>query len=78
MVAMFQEDNGTSSVASSLLQVFSTMSLTRPTLLPSPSSSPFHSLKDLKPEERGLYLIHLLLTCANHNPQVLAWSLQGP
>ncbi|KAH0894963.1 hypothetical protein HID58_057392, partial [Brassica napus] len=67
MVVMFQEDNGTSSVASSPLQVFSTMSLTRPTLLPSPSSSPFHSLKDLKPEERGLYLIHLLLTCANHS-----------
>ncbi|KAF2610932.1 hypothetical protein F2Q70_00013697 [Brassica cretica] len=74
MVVMFQEDNGTSSVASSPLQVFSTMSLTRPTLLPSPSSSPFHSLKDLKPEERGLYLIHLLLTCANH---VASGSLQN-
>uniref|UniRef100_A0A1J3CM00 Scarecrow-like protein 3 n=1 Tax=Noccaea caerulescens TaxID=107243 RepID=A0A1J3CM00_NOCCA len=72
MVAMFQEDNGTSSVASSPLQVFSTMSLTRPTLLASPS--PFHCLKDLKPEERGLYLIHLLLTCANH---VASGSLQN-
>ncbi|CAA7048377.1 unnamed protein product [Microthlaspi erraticum] len=72
MVAMFQEDNGTSSVASSPLQVFSTMSLTRPTLLA--SSSPFHCLKDLKPEERGLYLIHLLLTCANH---VASGSLQN-
>ncbi|KAJ4866648.1 Scarecrow-like protein 3 [Raphanus sativus] len=70
MVTMFQEDNGTSSVASSPLQVFSTMSLTRPTLIPSPSS-PF---KDLKPEERGLYLIHLLLTCANH---VASGSLQN-
>jgi len=72
MVAMFQEDNGTSSVASSPLQVFSTMSLNRPTLLA--SSSPFHCLKDLKPEERGLYLIHLLLTCANH---VASGSLQN-
>ncbi|VVB00657.1 unnamed protein product [Arabis nemorensis] len=72
MVAMFQEDNGTSSVASSPLQVFSTMSLTRPTLIA--STSPFHCLKDLKPEERGLYLIHLLLTCANH---VASGSLQN-
>ncbi|CAN6927646.1 unnamed protein product, partial [Brassica oleracea] len=70
VVAMLQEDNGTSSVASSPLQVFSTMSLTRPALLSSPSS-PF---KDLKPEERGLYLIHLLLTCANH---VASGSLQN-
>ncbi|CAN8288376.1 unnamed protein product [Cochlearia groenlandica] len=68
---MFQEDNVTSSVSSSPLQVFSTMSLSRPTLL---SPSPFQSLKDLKPEERGLYLIHLLLTCASH---VASGSLQN-
>ncbi|CDY72339.1 BnaCnng77190D [Brassica napus] len=62
MVATFQEDTAPSSVSSSPLQVFSTMSLTRPTLLSSSSSS----FQDLKPEERGLILIHLLLTCANH------------
>ncbi|KAJ4896604.1 Scarecrow-like protein 3 [Raphanus sativus] len=72
MVATFQEDKVTSSVASSPLQVFSTMSLTRPpTLLLSSPSSPF---QDLKPEERGLFLIHLLLTCANH---VASGSLQN-
>ncbi|KAM7497112.1 hypothetical protein LguiA_021526 [Lonicera macranthoides] len=33
----------------------------------SPSfGSPYPWLKELKSEERGLYLIHLLLTCANH------------
>ncbi|KAF2547670.1 hypothetical protein F2Q70_00022078 [Brassica cretica] len=62
MVATFQEDTAPSSVSSSPLQVFSTMSLTRPTLLSSSSSS----FQVLKPEERGLILIHLLLTCANH------------
>ncbi|XP_010557511.1 PREDICTED: scarecrow-like protein 3 isoform X2 [Tarenaya hassleriana] len=36
--------------------------------------SPYPWLKDLKPEERGLYLIHLLLTCANH---VTSGSLQN-
>ncbi|XP_073054902.1 scarecrow-like protein 3 [Primulina eburnea] len=56
---MFQED-GSSSVTSSPLQMFPMMSL-------SPGfMSPYPWLKDLKPEERGLYLIHLLVTCANH------------
>ncbi|KAL2535831.1 Scarecrow-like protein 3 [Forsythia ovata] len=56
---MFQED-GSSSVTSSPLQMFPMMSL-------SPGfMSPYPWLKELKPEERGLYLIHLLVTCANH------------
>lgn len=56
---MFQED-GSSSVTSSPLQMFPMMSLS-PGLM-----SPYPWLKELKPEERGLYLIHLLVTCANH------------
>ncbi|KAI3461150.1 hypothetical protein Pfo_017813 [Paulownia fortunei] len=55
---MFQED-GSSSVTSSPL-MFPMMSLS-PGLM-----SPYPWLKELKPEERGLYLIHLLVTCANH------------
>jgi hypothetical protein len=35
-------------------------------LSPSLGSSPYPWLKELKSEERGLYLIHLLLTCGNH------------
>ncbi|XP_008227238.1 PREDICTED: scarecrow-like protein 3 [Prunus mume] len=59
MTPMFQ-DEGSSSATSSPLQFFSMMSL-------SPSlGSPYPWLKELKSEERGLYLIHLLLTCANH------------
>ncbi|KAL5565836.1 hypothetical protein UlMin_029000 [Ulmus minor] len=59
MAPMFQ-DEGSSSVTSSPLQFFSMMSL-------SPSlGSPYPWLRELKSEERGLYLIHLLLTCANH------------
>lgn len=59
MVPMFQDD-GSSSVTSSSspLQIFSRMS---PSL-----GSPYQWLRDLKSEERGLYLIHLLLSCANH------------
>ncbi|ESR59479.1 Scarecrow-like protein 3 [Citrus sinensis] len=59
MVPMFQDD-GSSSVTSSSspLQFFSTMS---PSL-----GSPYQWLRELKSEERGLYLIHLLLSCANH------------
>ncbi|XWS73622.1 hypothetical protein CRYUN_Cryun02cG0144300 [Craigia yunnanensis] len=54
---MFQEE---SSSVTSPLQVFSMMS-------PSPNlGSPYPWLRELKSEERGLYLIHLLLTCANH------------
>ncbi|KAG8388960.1 hypothetical protein BUALT_Bualt02G0179600 [Buddleja alternifolia] len=56
---MFQED-GSSSVTSSPLQMFPMISLS-PNLM-----SPYPWLKELKPEERGLYLIHLLVTCANH------------
>ncbi|XP_040994745.1 scarecrow-like protein 3 [Juglans microcarpa x Juglans regia] len=64
---MFQEE-GSSSVTSSPLQLFSMMS-------PPPSlGSPYPWLKELKSEERGLYLIHLLLTCANH---VAAGSLEN-
>ncbi|KAK6925560.1 Transcription factor GRAS [Dillenia turbinata] len=56
---MFQ-DEGSSSVTSSPLQFFSMMSLS------SSTGSPYPWLRELKSEERGLYLIHLLLTCANH------------
>ena len=56
--AMLQE--GSSSVTSSALKLFSMMP-------PLPGlGSPHPWLKELKSEERGLYLIHLLLTCANH------------
>ncbi|CAN6560386.1 unnamed protein product [Malus baccata var. baccata] len=59
MAPMFQ-DEGSSSATSSHLQCFSMISL-------SPSlGSPCPWLKELKSEDRGLYLIHLLLTCANH------------
>ncbi|CAA3001626.1 scarecrow-like protein 3 [Olea europaea var. sylvestris] len=56
---MFQED-GSSSVISSSLQMFPMLSVSPGTM------SPYPWLKELKPEERGLYLIHLLVTCANH------------
>lgn len=52
------QDDGSSVTSSSPLQFFSRMS---PNL-----GSPHPWLRELKPEERGLYLIHLLLTCANH------------
>ncbi|EYU35932.1 hypothetical protein ABFS82_14G221000 [Erythranthe guttata] len=56
---MFQED-GSSSITSSPLQMLPMMSL-------SPGmTSPYPWLNELKPEERGLCLIHLLVTCANH------------
>jgi len=67
MAPMFQ-DEGSSSVTSSPLQLFSMMSL------PPSVGSPYPWLKELKSEERGLYLIHLLLTCANH---VAAGSLEN-
>ncbi|KAK9273212.1 hypothetical protein L1049_018019 [Liquidambar formosana] len=64
---MFQDD-GSSVTSSSPLQFFSMMSL-------SPSlGTPYPWLRELKSEERGLYLIHLLLTCANH---VAAGSLEN-
>ncbi|XP_027360599.1 scarecrow-like protein 3 isoform X1 [Abrus precatorius] len=54
------EEEGSSSVTCSPLQLFSMMSL-------SPSlGSPHLLLREMKSEQRGLYLIHLLLTCANH------------
>lgn len=57
---MLQDDGSSSVTSSSPLQVFPMMSAS-----PSfGSSNPW--LKELKSEERGLYLIHLLLACANH------------
>ncbi|XP_057456744.1 scarecrow-like protein 3 [Lotus japonicus] len=56
-------------VTSSPLPYFSMMSLSPTTL-----GSPNPWLRELKSEERGLYLIHLLLTCANH---VAAGSLEN-
>ncbi|KAJ9190599.1 hypothetical protein P3X46_001784 [Hevea brasiliensis] len=64
---MAQED-GASSVTSSPLQFFPWMSL-------SPGyGSQYPWLRELKSEERGLYLIHLLLACAN---QVAAGSVEN-
>ncbi|XP_059649180.1 scarecrow-like protein 3 [Cornus florida] len=56
---MVQEE-GSSSVSSSPLQLFSLMSLS-PGL-----GSPYPWLREMKSEERGLCLIHLLVACANH------------
>lgn len=59
MAGMVQDD-GSSSVTSSPLQIFSLMSI-------SPGiGSPYRWLRELKSEERGLCLIQLLLSCANH------------
>lgn len=56
---MFQDD-GSSSITSTPLQAFPIMSL-------SPGfGSAYPWLKELKSEDRGLYLIHLLLASANH------------
>lgn len=57
---MFQEDGSSSSITCSPLQMFPMMSLSPGVM------SPYPWLSELKPEERGLYLIHLLVTCANH------------
>ncbi|KAK7264070.1 hypothetical protein RJT34_31673 [Clitoria ternatea] len=51
---------GSSSVTCSPLQFFSMMSLSHSL------GSPHLLLREMKSEERGLYLIHLLITCANH------------
>ncbi|CAN4092526.1 unnamed protein product [Withania somnifera] len=59
---MLQDDGSSSVTSSSPLQNFSMLS----SLSPSFGGSPYQWLKELKSEERGLYLIHLLLTCANH------------
>ncbi|KAI4373654.1 hypothetical protein MLD38_011759 [Melastoma candidum] len=56
------QDDGSSSVTSLPLQFFSTM----PIAPGFGSPYPYQFLKEMKSEERGLYLIHLLLTCANH------------
>lgn len=59
MAGMVQEE-GSSSVTSSPLQFFSRMSL-------SPGiGSPYPWHREMKSEERGLCLIHLLVACANH------------
>ncbi|XP_031110795.1 scarecrow-like protein 3 [Ipomoea triloba] len=51
---MFQDNDGSSSITSLSPR------------MPAGFGSLCHWFKELKPEERGLYLIHLLLTCANH------------
>ncbi|KAK4736739.1 hypothetical protein R3W88_000436 [Solanum pinnatisectum] len=58
---MLQDDGSSSVTSSSPLQNFPMMSLS-----PNFGGSPYQWLKDLKSEDRGLYLIHLLLTSANH------------
>lgn len=61
---MLQDDGSSSVTSSSPLQFFSRMSPNLGTPQSQLQSHPW--LRELKPEERGLYLIHLLLTCANH------------
>ncbi|KAJ8574449.1 hypothetical protein K7X08_026254 [Anisodus acutangulus] len=58
---MLQDDGSSSVTSSSPLQNLSMMSSLSPSF-----GSPYQWLKELKSEDRGLYLIHLLLTCANH------------
>ncbi|KAI3827060.1 hypothetical protein L1987_01122 [Smallanthus sonchifolius] len=54
------QDDGSSSISSSPLHLFSLMSL-------SPGiGSPYPWLREMESEERGLYLIQLLVACANH------------
>ncbi|KAI3739683.1 hypothetical protein L2E82_30094 [Cichorium intybus] len=67
MSGMGQED-GSSSISSSPLHLFSLMSL-------SPGvGSPYPWLREMASEERGLYLIQLLVACANH---VAAGSIEN-
>ncbi|GAB4827818.1 Scarecrow-like protein 3 [Ancistrocladus abbreviatus] len=61
-------EEGSSSVTSSPMQCFPFISLS-PGL-----RSPYTCLRELKSEERGLCLIHLLRTCAKH---VAAGSLEN-
>nr|GMD21470.1 scarecrow-like protein 3 [Ipomoea batatas] len=57
---MFQDEGSSSSITSSSpLQAL-------PAGVSVSPGSPYPWLKELKSEERGLYLIHLLLTCAGH------------
>ncbi|KAK4373804.1 hypothetical protein RND71_004481 [Anisodus tanguticus] len=58
---MLQDDGSSSVTSSSPLQIFPIMSSLSPKF-----GSSNQWLKELKSEERGLYLIHLLLACANH------------
>ncbi|CAH1440714.1 unnamed protein product [Lactuca virosa] len=67
MSGMGQED-GSSSISSSPLHLFSLMSL-------SPGiGSPYPWLREMESEERGLYLIRLLVACANN---VAAGSIEN-
>lgn len=60
MESLLQEEGSSSVTSSSPLQYFSMMSL-------SPGiGSPFPWHREMKSEERGLCLIHLLISCANH------------
>lgn len=68
MATMFQED-GSSSVTSSPLQFFSPPTSFSPSL-----GSPYPWIRELQSEERGLFLIHLLFSCAQH---VATGSLQN-
>ncbi|KAH7528044.1 scarecrow-like protein 3 [Ziziphus jujuba] len=65
---MVQEE-GSSSVTSSPLQFFPWMPVS-----PGVGGSPYPWLRELKSEERGLYLIHLLIACAN---QVALGSIEN-
>ena len=67
MAGMAQEE-GSSSVTSSPLQFFPWIPLSPGT------GSPYPWLRELKSEDRGLCLIHLLLACANH---VAAGSIEN-
>lgn len=59
---MVQDEASSSVTSSSPLQSFSLMSIS-----PGSLGSPYAPwLRALKSDERGLYLIHLLLNCANH------------
>ncbi|KAD5802898.1 hypothetical protein E3N88_14258 [Mikania micrantha] len=57
---MAQEDGSSSSISSSPLHLFSLMSLAPGV------GSPYPWLREMESEERGLYLIQLLVACANH------------
>ncbi|CAA6662106.1 unnamed protein product [Spirodela intermedia] len=57
-------DEGSSSVASSPLQFLSLMSISRTALAAGRGSPP--AAQEMKSDERGIFLIHLLLNCANY------------
>ncbi|CAA7398488.1 unnamed protein product [Spirodela intermedia] len=64
MVGMAVLDEGSSSVASSPLQFLSLMSISRTALAAGRGSPP--AAQEMKSDERGIFLIHLLLNCANY------------